>query len=120
MVCTNGACVGCGASVSFANQVQPVFTQRCTTGCHGGPRPAEGLSLAAGSAYRALVNAPASGCTTSKVRVSPGSVANSYLINKLTGVGMCGGNMMPANGAPLTSAQLDTIRGWICQGAPNN
>jgi hypothetical protein len=54
------------------------------------------------------------------MRVAPGSVATSYLVNKLTGQGLCSGNLMPPNGGPLSSTQLDLIRAWICNGAPNN
>ncbi len=53
-------------------------------------------------------------------QVAPGSPASSYLINKLTGVDMCAGSVMPKAGGELPKAQIDLIRGWICQGAPNN
>jgi hypothetical protein len=78
------------------------------------------MNLTSGSSYAALVNRTASGCTTPHIRVSPGSVSASYLVNKLTGVGMCTGNQMPLSGGPLPSAQIDLIRSWICNGAPNN
>jgi hypothetical protein len=64
------------------------------------------------------VNHAASGCTTSHIRVVPGSVSTSYLVNKLTGVGMCSGSQMPLTGS-LSSSQVDQIRAWICNGAPN-
>jgi hypothetical protein len=51
---------------------------------------------------------------------SAGGAAVSYLINKLTGVGMCSGSQMPKVGTKLTTAQIDTIKGWINAGAPNN
>ena len=119
-VCTAGVCGGCGASVSYASQVQPIFTSTCTTGCHGGVRPSGGLTLASGSSYAALVGVPASACA-SHIRVVRGSISTSYLINKLTGVGMCSGTQMPGgSGGVLPTAQLDLIRAWICNGAPNN
>jgi hypothetical protein len=52
--------------------------------------------------------------------VAPGSAATSYLINKLTGVDMCAGTAMPKADSRLSQAQIDVVRGWICQGAPNN
>jgi hypothetical protein len=98
--------------VSFATQVQPIFTANCTTGCHGGVRPSAGLSLAAGASYASLVGVR-SGCPDGRLRVTRGSVSASYLVNKLTGVGML-------SGGPLPTAQIDLIRAWICNGAPNN
>ncbi|MEZ4392902.1 MAG: MXAN_6577-like cysteine-rich protein [Polyangiales bacterium] len=118
--CTAGACAGCGPSVSLASQLQPIFNASCNTGCHGTVRPAGGLALSTGRSYAALVNVAASGCNVGTLRVAPGSVSSSYLMNKLTGVGMCSGNQMPANGAELPSNQLDLFRAWICNGAPNN
>ena len=118
--CTAGVCAGCGATVSLSTQVQPIFTASCTTGCHGGARPAAGMSLLSGAAYSNLVGVAASGCTGGQIRVVRGSVSTSYLVNKLTGVGMCSGSAMPFTGGPLPTAQLDLIRTWICNGAPNN
>jgi hypothetical protein len=101
--------------------VQPIFTANCASaGCHTGARPAESLSLAAGSSYAALVNVPAASSCTSAVRVSPGAPSKSYLVNKLTGVGICSGTQMPKTGASLPSSQIAIVSGWICEGAPNN
>jgi hypothetical protein len=118
-LCAAGAC-GCGPSISFASQVQPIFTASCTNnGCHsGGMKPAANLSLVSGASYGELVNVAAS--CTGKVLVAPGSVSTSYLVNKLTGVGMCNGTQMPKTGQSLSKAELDAINGWICQGAPKN
>jgi hypothetical protein len=118
-LCAAGAC-GCGATVSFTNQVQPIFTASCTNnGCHSsGNKPAASLSLVAGASYGALVNV-ASTCA-GKMRVVPSSVPASYLMNKLTGVGICSGTQMPKTGQSLSKAELDAISGWICEGAPKN
>jgi hypothetical protein len=120
LLCAAGMC-GCGPTVSFASQVQPIFTASCSAnGCHsGGAKPAAGLSLVAGAAYGALVNVAASSCT-GKVRVSPSSVPNSYLMNKLTNAGICNGTQMPKTGQSLSAAELNAISGWICAGAPKN
>jgi hypothetical protein len=102
--------------VAYASQVQPIFTGKCTTGCHSGNRPAAGLSLVSGASYGALVNV-ASSCTTSLVK--PGAPASSYLMNKLNGTKMCSGSQMPKSGG-LAAADLSLINTWICEGAPNN
>lgn len=117
-MCIGGSCVGCGPPVSFAAQVQPIFNASCTTGCHSGNRPAGGVALGSGVAYAEMVNV-ASTCRGLK-HVAPGSPQTSYLINKLVGMGMCSGSIMPKAGGELPQAQIDLVRAWICQGAPNN
>jgi hypothetical protein len=55
-----------------------------------------------------------------RMRVVAGDAANSDLVHKLTGAGLCGGSRMPLFGAPWADADINVIRRWICQGAPNN
>jgi len=117
-LCDAGVCATCGAGVSFANDIQPIFNANCAGSlCHAGNRPAGGLSLDPGRAYSNLVGV-ASDC--GNVRVAPGLPEASYLINKLTGVGMCKGNRMPLRLPALSNATIDVMRAWICGGAPNN
>jgi hypothetical protein len=84
--------------------------------CHGG--------LAQGAfPYSQLVNVQMTRdtCDPSLVLVSPGNLGQSYLLNKLTGIGMCPGtSMMPKMGQPLPASEIQTIADWICQGAQNN
>jgi len=117
--CEDGACV-CGAgSVSFASDVQPIFTASCATaGCHKGAMPQEGLNLSTGKAYDAIVNVDAEQCTSRK-RVLPGQPSESYLMDKLLGVDLCFGTKMPKMGS-VDSADVETIAIWICAGAPDN
>jgi hypothetical protein len=83
------------------------------TGCHGGNKPAEGLNLSSKTTAQAnLVGVTSDQCTTKKLVVA-GEPTQSYLINKLTGVGMCSGSQMPKGGAAVTAAELDKIRAWI-------
>jgi hypothetical protein len=108
-------------NVSFSGQVQPIFSASCTNaGCHGGVKVAGNLNLTSGKAYAALVGVSTSDCSGSKKRVVPGDPAQSYLMNKLTGVGICTGTQMPKTGSNLAQAQLDTISSWICAGAQDN
>ena len=102
--------------MSFATDIQPIFTSRCA-GCHGGARPAGSLPLGAGQSYNALVN-QTSGCG-GQILVKPGDAPNSYLYKKLVGGGICG-NVMPSGPGSLPQADIDKIRRWICQGAKNN
>jgi hypothetical protein len=52
--------------------------------------------------------------------VSPGSLEQSYLMNKLTGIGMCGGTVRMPPAGPLPPDEIQTIADWICVGAPDN
>ena len=82
-----------------------------------GCAPRRGAGPGSSSAgYSNLVGVNASQCTNLK-RVAPNNIAGSYLINKLTGVGMCLGTQMPKAGTSLTTAELDTIRAWIATDA---
>jgi hypothetical protein len=57
------------------------------------------------------------------VRVQPRQPAQSYLIRKLEGDhGAAGGKglAMPIGQAPLTKQELEQVRLWITQGAPDN
>lgn len=119
--CTAGECVGCGPTSTLSGQVQPILTARCATvACHGGARPAAGLLLTTGQSYSNLVGRAASGCSDGRLRVEVSRPDRSYLVNKLTGVGLCFGVQMPLTGAPLSSSELDLVRSWICRGALNN
>ena len=108
------------AAVSFGQQIQPILTASCTSSaCHDASQPAQGLQLTSGAAYTALMAAAAE-CPADQ-RVSPGNPDQSYLMLKLQGSGDCfTGSRMPRGNAPLSAAQLQLIRDWITNGAPNN
>jgi hypothetical protein len=114
--CDAGVC-HCGtASVSFANAVQPIFTDNCAlAGCHTGASPTGALSLDQGMSYADLVNVLADECSDGRKLVLPGDPRQSYLINKLMGVDLCFGFQMPS-----TYSDIEVITNWICEGAPNN
>jgi hypothetical protein len=69
-------------AVSFATDVQPIFTQHCAkAGCHAGtapPPPEKPLNLEAGQAFGNLVGVT-SGERPTLLRVAPGDPLNSYL-----------------------------------------
>lgn len=114
--CTGGSCVGCGPVVGFAQHVEPLLADRCaSSGCHSGARPSASLSLVVGRSYDELVDVPSS-CRGLPL-VAPGEVSRSYLWNKLTGVEMCSGTLMPKRDQSLATAELEIIRSWICRGA---
>lgn len=117
--CTSGQCVY--LSKSFSADVWPIIQAHACfeSQCHSQPSPQQGLDMSSSStAYANLVNVASMECSSGKVRVAPGDISASYIINKLTGSGMCSGvRMPPFPRAPLSQSQLDTIRAWIDTGA---
>ncbi len=116
---------GTAGSSNFS-AVLAVFAAHCTT-CHdatrsGGLPTYPALSLTAPDAHAALVNHPADE-TCGGMRVVPGNPNASYLVQKVTQDTPCDGQHMPRPfevipPAPLTSAEISTITGWISAGAP--
>jgi hypothetical protein len=101
------------ASCEVPVEVQGIFDARCspchTTGSSGGLRLAP-----ASASYANLVgaNSSAAACS-SRTRVVPGDVENSYLIAKLRGAaGICG-LPMPRNLPALPEEEIATIEAWI-------
>lgn len=104
------------ATVSFANDVQPIFNTNCT-GCHGGNG---GLYLTASESYSNLVNVESSGYAPLK-RVVPSKPDSSVLYLKIienpsTDVGQ----RMPQGGPYLSGEDISTILTWIEEGARDN
>lgn len=105
------------AAVSFSQDIEPLLNDTCArNGCHAGVNPAEDLDLRTGRAHAALVDVAAVQCSDGRARVDPSNPDGSYLIDKLTGVDLCAGTIMP-KGSPLTPAEIQLIRDWIAAGA---
>jgi hypothetical protein len=117
------ATIGCGPSAppKFSEVQTRVFSVSCTfSACHDAASSQQGLNLSVGSAYSNLVNAPATGPMGNRVRVIPGDVKNSYLIEKLTSTTPAAGARMPSNGDPLEPDRLQLVEDWIMGGAKND
>jgi cytochrome c5 len=115
--CDSGQCIW--TPKTYENDVAPIFQAAgCgTSSCHGGTTPSSGLDLSSAvTGYGSLFDVASVQCL-STVRVVPEDIASSYLVNKLTGIGMCAGSRMPQGGNPLTVTQIDTVRAWIATGA---
>jgi hypothetical protein len=111
----SGPGVSCsGAKKSFASDVQPVLRPCGGEICHGDILPIW--------RYGELVNVPATrDCVAAGNLVTPGDLEKSYLVRKLTGVGMCpGSERMPLHFQPLSTTDIQTVADWICGGAPND
>ena len=94
-----------GATVSFANDVQPIIESRCIN-CHGGERTEDGLSL---GTYDEIMAGSKNGPV-----VVPGDPANSLLVE------LVANQKMPKRGPKLTPPQVQIISDWVATGAPNN
>jgi hypothetical protein len=118
-----GGASSAGVAATMAD-VQAIFDDRCVQ-CHdpslsglpGYPQ----LALIEGSAYANLVNKPGLE-TCGGALVVPGDPDQSYLVRKLSDAEPCEGARMPRTfglgvPAPLTTAELATIRAWISAGA---
>src|SRR5262245_27929377 len=106
--------------VSFAVDIQPIFTQNCAkVGCHSGTAPAQGLNLQEGVALNNIVLVSSREVPTLH-RVEPGSTANSYLFRKITGAAGISGSRMPQDNPTFFDRNpelLDLVRQWILEGA---
>jgi len=110
-------------SVSFANQIQPIFDSYCIR-CHkiGGFAERSGvpLKLIASESYARLVNV-ASAQDSTWILVQPGYPASSLLFRKITDETPPVGIRMPWDrGAAPTMDEIELIRTWIAEGAENN
>lgn len=106
------------ANPSFANDIQPIFNSNCAiAGCHDSATAQAGLILAQGQAYGNLVNVDSTR-EPDKKRVLPSDADNSYLVIKLEGRQTVGGRM-PVGGS-ISAVDLQNIKNWINNGAPNN
>lgn len=116
---------------SFAAQIQPIFDTNCIR-CHApggigfngtGGDQNNGLDLTLGNSHGKLVNqltfeAPD---ITPRRRVIPGEPDSSYIIQKIISDSPKFGNRMPLDGPPfLSQGEIELIRNWIEEGAPNN
>jgi hypothetical protein len=118
----NGIEMDAVTSVSFSQNVMPVFLQHCAvSGCHVPGNPPLGLVLAPASvAYGNIYNV-ASGESPATKRVAPLLPASSYLYKKITGTASVGETMPPAiQNDPLTAAEKTIVENWILQGANQN
>jgi mono/diheme cytochrome c family protein len=99
--------------VSFANQIQPIFDEKCVQ-CHG-EGGFGGLDLRDGESHANLVDQVSNGYSPALL-VSPGEPTESVLYGKVADTGQFGGVMPPSNGG-LSAEQLGLIERWIEEGA---
>ena len=103
--------------VTLAQLSNEIFTPRCAVSfCHSGGSPASGMSLAADRIAAQILNVDSVENSALK-RVEPGNPDDSYLLRKVQGRNITGGQM-PADGTALSAEEIEKIRQWIAAGAP--
>jgi hypothetical protein len=108
--------------VSMSEQIQHTLSSDCgVAGCHVPGDPPLGLVLAPGFAYANLVNVRSREYPV-EFRVNPGDPTTSFLYRKISENPPPVGYKMPApaTGSVLELTEIDRVRRWILQGAPNN
>jgi hypothetical protein len=120
--------------VSFASDVQAVFSQHCAVPmCHVANGTPVGPILIPDTAYSKIVQVSSMECPEPPATltaacpqpydlVAPGSPENSYLYLKISSATPPRGTMMPppTTGDSLSTTEMATIMTWIQSGAPNN
>jgi hypothetical protein len=105
-----------GAEPSFQRDIVPIVLRSCAGGeiCHGR------FGGTADSIYLNFVDAPLVRDPCDGIVVRPGDLRRSYLMNKLTGVGLCSDTQRMPLGASLATSETQAFADWICSGAPKN
>lgn len=114
--------LGCERQVSFSDDIQPILNESCIS-CHDNAAEGEAVSGLSLKTYDDLMQ----GTQFGKV-VVPGSAMSSALYLTVSGKTAPEIQMPPhhdvkwaeGQGVPLMEKQIETIRLWIDQGAPNN
>lgn len=98
-------------AATFDEVQSQIFTPSCAlSGCHANVQQP---ILNAGVSFDNIVGVRAS---TGINYVEPGDPDNSYIVNKVEGVGISG-SRMPLGGAPLSTSNIQLLRDWISAGA---
>ena len=103
---TDVAVTGFATTISFANDVQPIFQNWCIN-CHEFTK-----------SYNSLMTWPSAYPAPNKIIV-PFDPAHSVLYGKITNSGQFG-RLMPQGGPLLPQHDRDVIRDWILEGARDN
>lgn len=102
--------------VSYSQDIQPIFNNSCTgADCHSSSNQESGVDL---SSYDAAINSV--GVQYGTEIINPGNPDDSPIIDKISNNNPEFGVRMPEGGGSLSSAQIDSIRAWIEDDAPDN
>jgi mono/diheme cytochrome c family protein len=93
------------SALSYSKEVYPIFEASCIK-CHGVEKVSRGLDL---TSYDKTMTGSVKGPV-----ILPGDADNSLLVKLIVE------GKMPKQGAKLTPEQVEIVRNWVSQGAPNN
>ena len=125
------SCNSGGKSNSSGHSIEPklssiqreIFDESCDApSCHGSGKKGN-LSLVAGNSFAQLVDVRSTADKKTAppfLRVKPGSPDSSLLFVKIIAPDTNQGEVMPKGTDKLTQNNIDAIRQWILNGAPNN
>jgi hypothetical protein len=108
--------------VSLSKQIEATFSSDCAVaGCHVPGNPPLGVVLTRQFAYSSLVGIRSREYGV-ELLVNPSDPATSFLYQKLSENPPPVGYQMPApaTGSILEASEIDAVRRWILQGAPDN
>lgn len=111
------------AGPTIADLQTRIFSQSCLDAfCHNSVDRAGNLVLEEGQSYSNLVGVTpdnAMARTNGLLRVDPGNVDNSFIVLKLAGPpNPRFGSRMPLGKLPLSAEEMQLVRDWIANGAP--
>jgi len=101
-------CTAAKPDVRFSVDVAPILGSCSGELCHDAWK------------YRTTVGVVSQECCDQRKLVDPGRPEQSYLLQKLRGVDLCGNSSEMPPGVNAPRAVLDVVESWICVGAPNN
>ncbi|MDZ7660268.1 c-type cytochrome domain-containing protein [Fodinibius sp.] len=102
-------------NVSFSQDISPIFQSSCaTSGCHDSGTQESGVNL---SSYDDAINSV--GNQYEENIINAGNPDESPLVDKIEPDPQ-EGQRMPYQRDPLSQADIDSIRAWIEDGAPDN
>jgi hypothetical protein len=114
----------------FSTDLLPMFQATCgsaSSSCHGAVTVpsghfswATGASRTAQDVYNDVVNVPPANSPSGYMRIKPGDVAHSWVIEKVSSDqpgGLGYGARMPYAGVPLCQTTIDNLKTWVQNGA---
>lgn len=102
-------------NVSYSEDIQPIFNTSCAvSGCHDSGTQESGVNL---SSFDDAMSSE--GIQYGESVINPGNPEDSPLVDKIEANPEIGARM-PYQRDPLSQANIDSIRAWIDDGAPDN
>ena len=120
LACGKEGDTGVQPAATFTEVQADILTPSCAfSTCHGGGGGAEGLSVAEGEAYAALVGVPSAQVPELSL-VEPGDHSRSYLWMKCAPTDDIIEGPMPDASSGLEADRLERLASWIDAGAEDN